>query len=64
MNKDALKCLDNYLDEEMGTPSREFVRFTVNAFFDNDSLFTMKYFLTHAKGSFGLMVTCSLDAHR
>ena len=64
MNKDALKCLDNYLDEEMGAPSREFVRFTVNAFFDNDSLFTMKYFLTHAKGSFGLMVTCSLDAHR
>ena len=63
-NKDALKCLDNYLDEEMGAPSREFVRFTVNAFFDNDSLFTMKYFLTHAKGSFGLMVTCSLDAHR
>jgi hypothetical protein len=63
-NKDSLKCLDNYLDEEVGAPIREFVRFTVHAFFDNDSLFTTKYFLTHAKGSFGLVITCSLDAHR
>ena len=43
-NKDSLKCLDNYLDEEVGAPIREFVRFTVHAFFDNDSLFTTKYF--------------------
>jgi len=42
----------------------EFVRSTINAFFDNDLFQTTKYFLDNAKGSFGLFVSCSLDAHR
>ena len=42
----------------------EFVRTTIDAFFDNDLLQATKYFLKNAKGSFGLFVSCSLDAHR
>ena len=41
-----------------------FVRATVDAFFDNDLLHTTRLFLEHAKGSFGLCVASSLDAHR
>lgn len=37
---------------------------TVNAFFDNDIFFTTKFFMKHAVGSFGLMVTSSMDAKR
>jgi len=63
--KSSLECLHpNYIDEESGASVQEFVRASVHAFFDNDSLFVMKYFLTNAKGSFGLMITNSLDAHR
>jgi hypothetical protein len=53
-------------DIECGTSGviGEFVRATFNAFFDNDLLQTTKYFLENAKGSFGLFVSCSLDAHR
>ena len=40
-----------------------FVQATINSFFDNDLWQTKKYFLDNAKGSFGLLVSCSLDAH-
>ena len=37
---------------------------TINAFFDNDLFQSTRIFLKNAKGSFGLMTTSSLDAHR
>ena len=64
-NPHALSGLGKrFIDEEMGASAREFVRVTWNAFFDNDSLFVMKTFLSRAKGSFGLIITNSLDAAR
>mmetsp|Transcript_2574 Transcript_2574/g.2869 ORF Transcript_2574/g.2869 Transcript_2574/m.2869 type:complete len:411 (-) Transcript_2574:7-1239(-) len=41
-----------------------FVTTTVDAFFDNDLLHATKTFLANAKGSFGLCISSSLDAHR
>jgi len=41
-----------------------FVRATVDAFFDNDLFHTARLFFQDAKGSFGLSVSSSLDAHR
>ena len=41
-----------------------FVQATIDAFFDNDLLHSTRLFLQDAKGSFGLMVASSLDAHR
>ena len=41
-----------------------FVRATVDAFFDNDLLHSTRIFLEDAKGSFGIMVSSSIDAHR
>lgn len=41
-----------------------FCKATVDAFFDNDLLMATQIFLKNAKGSFGLCVTSSLDAHR
>lgn len=41
-----------------------FCRVTVDAFFDNDLFMTTKSFMKHAKGSFGLTVTSTLDVHR
>jgi len=41
-----------------------FVKSTVDAFFDNDLLHSTRLFLQDAKGSFGLMVASTLDAHR
>ena len=40
------------------------MRSATDAFFDNDSFFVSRTFLSNAKGSFGLMVTNSLDAAR
>ena len=40
------------------------VQSTVDAFFDNDLLHSTRLFLQDAKGSFGLMVASSADAHR
>ena len=37
---------------------------TIDAFFDNDLLHSTRLFLQDAKGSFGLMVASSVDAHR
>ena len=51
-------------DEECGASLRKFIQVTVDAFFDNDLLFTTKTFLSNAKGSFGLMISSSLDAHK
>ena len=41
-----------------------FVNSTIDAFFDNDLLHSMRIFLENAKGSFGICVTSSMDAHR
>lgn len=66
----AISTLSKFLSS---TPSEEehgggdlhlFVRTTVHAFFDNDLLQTTKLFLENAKGSFGLSISSSLDAHR
>lgn len=51
-------------DEEGGSGLADFVRVVIDAFFDNDLLWTVKTFLAHAKGSFGLCVTSSQSAHR
>lgn len=51
-------------DSEDGSNIATFSIATINAFFDNDLFFTTKTFLKNAKGSFGLTVTSSLDAHR
>lgn len=41
-----------------------FVLATIDAFFDNDLLHSTRLFLQDAKGSFGLMVSSSVDSHR
>lgn len=41
-----------------------FITSVIDAFFDNDLLASTRFFFAHAKGSFGLCVTCSLDADR
>lgn len=41
-----------------------FVNSTIDAFFDNDLLHSMRIFVENAKGSFGICVTSSMDAHR
>lgn len=51
------------LDIEEGDLGK-FVQATVNAFFDNDLLHSTRIFLENAKGSFGLCVTTSIEAHR
>jgi len=42
----------------------ELCKVTIDAFFDNDLFMTTKTFLKNAKGSFGLCINSSLDAHR
>jgi len=61
----VVTCLSKFVttDEECGNFD-QFVKATVDAFFDNDLLNTVRVFLKNAKGSFGLCVTTSLDAHR
>ena len=61
----ALNVLTKFVstDIEQGDLGR-FVRATVDAFFDNDLLHSMRTFLENAKGSFGLCLTTSMDAHR
>ena len=65
---DLLKPLQDYanlsLDEEGATSVHAFCMVTVHAFFDHDLFFATRVFLEHAKGSFGLVVSSSLDAHR
>ena len=63
--KSAFTALANFVSMDIETGGLEkFVRATVNAFFDNDLLHSMRIFLDNAKGSFGLCVTTSMDAHR
>ena len=42
----------------------QFIQATVDAFFDNDLLQTVRTFLENSKGSFGLCVATSIEAHR
>jgi hypothetical protein len=63
-NATTLDCLSHWLDAERGGSLASFVRSASDAFFDNDSFFVTRTFLSNAKGSFGLMVTNSLDAAR
>ena len=63
-NVAALDCLAHWLDAERGGSLAAFVESATDAFFDNDSFFVTRTFLSNAKGSFGLMVTNSLDAAR
>ena len=61
----ALSRLSKFVSSD--AEDAEFARFinnTVDAFFDNDLLFSTRLFLRDAKGSFGLAVCSSLDAHR
>lgn len=53
-----------YIDSENGASLLAFCLSTIDAFFDNDLFMTTRMFLKQAKGSFGLCVTSSLDAHR
>lgn len=59
--------------EDRGAPDEEkavdgdlldLIENTVDAFFDNDLFTTTKLFMENVVGSFGLMVTSSMDAHR
>jgi hypothetical protein len=45
-------------------PLLTFCQVTIDAFLDNDLFFATKTFLQNAKGSFGLCISSSLDAHR
>lgn len=64
---ELIQPLTSYIilaDDEEGANLYAFCIATVNAFFDNDLFYSTKEFLKYAKGSFGLCVTSSLDAHR
>ena len=66
-NASLIKPLVHFLsnDEEGSDASLlHFCLSAIDAFFDNDLFWTTKTFLKHAKGSFGLCITSSLDAHR
>ena len=56
--------IKEYIDIERGSSLLAFCTETIDAFFDNDLFMTTKTFLKNAKGSFGLCVTSSMDAHR
>jgi len=63
-NIELIAPIGRYLDIESGSSLEHFCKVTIDAFFDNDLFMTTKIFLNNAKGSFGLCVTSSLDAHR
>ena len=61
----AMGTLSNFVSSNIEEGNlATFVQSTINAFFDNDLLHSTRLFLENAKGSFGLSVTSSLDAHR
>ena len=68
VNQDGLEAFSKYIkdpdSEALDIGVTKFVRTVIDAFFDNDLLQTVKYFMFHAKGSFGLCVMSSLDSHR
>lgn len=51
-------------DEEKFDSLYAFCMATIHAFLDNDLFYSTQLFLKHAKGSFGLVVSSSFDAHR
>ena len=59
-----VRPIERYIDAECGASLLSFCKATIDAFFDNDLFMTTKMFLQNAKGSFGLVITTSLDAHR
>lgn len=61
---ELVKPMGHLIDPEIGAGLLNFCAVTVDAFFDNDLFMATKTFLKNAKGSFGLCVTSSLDAHR
>jgi hypothetical protein len=52
------------MDAEGGSRLYVFVKATMDTFFDQDSLETIKYFPTNNKGSFGLCLSSTLDVHQ
>lgn len=61
---ELVQPMGHYIDAEIGASLLTFCNVTIDAFFDNDLFMTTKSFLKHAKGSFGLCITSSLDADR
>jgi hypothetical protein len=61
---ELVKPIGHLIDPEIGAGLLKFCTVTIDAFFDNDLFMATKTFLKNAKGSFGLCVTSSLDAHR
>jgi hypothetical protein len=61
----AMSKLSKFISsDDENADSANFVQATIGAFFDNDLLHSTRLFLQNAKGSFGLMIASSLDAHR
>lgn len=52
------------IEEAVGTTMEQLMQKTVKAFFHNDLFESTRIFMKRATGSFGLMVTCSLDAEQ
>ena len=66
-NQSIMKEIAIYLalsSEEQGGSLYHFASCVIDAFFDNDLFNSVKIFMNSAKGSFGLVVTSSLDSHR
>ena len=66
-NKSLLQEFAVYLafsSEEIGGSLFHFSSSVIDAFFDNDLFNSVNIFMNGARGSFGLVVTSSLDAHR
>jgi len=55
-----------WTDEESAVQANllQVTMITVDAFFDNNLFKATQFFMQHAVGSFGLVVSCSEDAHR
>jgi hypothetical protein len=51
-------------DEEDANSVQAFCMVTVHAFLDHDLFYSTQVFLDYAKGSFGLVISSSLDSHR
>lgn len=57
--------LSKFLSSNVEDPDlANFVHITIDAFFDNDLLYSTRLFLQDAKGSFGLTIASSVDSHR
>ncbi len=55
---------ENMVTGLRGTTILQLVKQSIDAFFDNDLYLTTRLFMKNAVGSFGLVVTSSMDAHR